>query len=294
MSITIDRPAGALHPDAELIRTCHRFAEYELASWYRYVLDNDDDSSPDHATYISIIATPATTPEGWHAKALAFTAWDRDSYDDHEDVRDGCSSLLASLLRDMVAPARNAIIAGLRAKHGPLPAGYSPDGIWIGYSSEEKAAIETEHKAMVAARKAAKRAEHSSVTIKAGHQELHGMDVDGKLYRWSDGNVQPVDQFQADASGHIEGGHYVIGWKGHAVTVHCHSAGEDYIGVSFMCNSGPTLYMRRWEAENILLGKKIPDPEQQAKITESLKRLGENLHRAQTAPHLQRGVATHV
>ena len=158
MSITIDRPGSNLHPDAELIRTCHRFAEYELASWYRYALDDDDDSSPDHATYVSIIAIPATTPEGWHAKALALTAWDRDSYDDHEDVRDGCSSLLASLLRDMVAPARNAIIAKLRAKYGPLPPSYTPEGIWLRYTTEEKAVIE----AGIASRMSAQQAKQSA------------------------------------------------------------------------------------------------------------------------------------
>ena len=79
-------------PDAELIRLCHAFAEAEFANWYRYVVApvetaDDDDAPPDWDTYHLIIATPATTPAGWHAKALAFVAWDREAYDDEEKAR---------------------------------------------------------------------------------------------------------------------------------------------------------------------------------------------------------------
>jgi hypothetical protein len=139
--------AVATGDDAELIRLCHQFAESEIDDWYRYVVADDDeaeeiekDQTVDWGTYHRIIATPAVTPEGWHAKALAFTAWDRDSYDDHKDERDPSTTFLASLLRDMVAPARNAIIARCAAKYGPLPPSYTPEGIWLGYTPEEKAA----------------------------------------------------------------------------------------------------------------------------------------------------------
>ena len=123
--------------DAELIRVCQRFAEGELESWYRYIIAPEDlcdaqDQPPDWKSLHWIISTPATTPEGWHAKALAYAAWDRDAYDDNED-RDTTTLLLASLLRDMVAPARRAILTRLQAELGPLPRGYDADWRFIGY-----------------------------------------------------------------------------------------------------------------------------------------------------------------
>ena len=66
------------------------------------------------------------------AKALAYTAWHRDAYDDCVDDQDGQSTLLASLLRDLAAPARAVIIARLFEKYGPLPMGYTRDGVWLG------------------------------------------------------------------------------------------------------------------------------------------------------------------
>jgi hypothetical protein len=135
--------------DAELIRICHAFAEAEFDNWYRYVVApvetaDDDDRPPDWDTYRLIIDTPATTPAGWHAKALAFVAWYREAYDDVEIERTAASTLLASLLRNMVMPARNAIIAGCAKAYGPLPPQYTADGVWIGYSAEEKARIDAE------------------------------------------------------------------------------------------------------------------------------------------------------
>jgi hypothetical protein len=104
-----------------LIRICHQFAESELTSWYRYCtapsnLADKQDSRPERDLLHWIEATPATTPENWHAEALACVAWNRDMYDDAEDERDGGTTLLASLLRDMVAPARNAILARCEAE----------------------------------------------------------------------------------------------------------------------------------------------------------------------------------
>jgi hypothetical protein len=60
--------------------------------------------------------------EGWPAKALACVTWNRDVYDDqwHQDTG---TPLVAALLRDMVAPARNAILGRLQKKYGPLPDG---------------------------------------------------------------------------------------------------------------------------------------------------------------------------
>ena len=130
---------GAANPDAALIRTCQQFAEAEFADWYRYVATTDreappryDDPAPDWATLHWIEATPATTLEGLRAKALAFAAWHKDAYDNSPDDHDPSSPLLASLLRDLAAPARGVIIACLFEKYGPLPKGYAADGVWLG------------------------------------------------------------------------------------------------------------------------------------------------------------------
>ena len=135
---------GAAGADAELIRTCHQFTETELGRWYRYVVapahlaDDLDDQAPDWDTLHWIIATPATTHEGWHAKALALSAWDREAYWNDDD-RGTHTELLSSLLRDMVAPARDAIVARLAAQYGPLPDTYTPEGMWLGYDARRTA-----------------------------------------------------------------------------------------------------------------------------------------------------------
>ena len=130
---------GTPNPDAGLIRTCQQFAEAEFADWYRYVATTDceiadrlEDTTPDWATLRWIEATPATTLEGLRAKALAFVAWHKDAFDDCVDDRDSSSPLLASLIRDLAAPARAVIIACLFEKYGPLPKGYAADGVWLG------------------------------------------------------------------------------------------------------------------------------------------------------------------
>ena len=126
-------------PDAELVRVCHDFAEAEFRNWWRYVVAPDhladaQDTDPDWPILAWIEATPATTPAGWHAKALAYAAWWRDAYDDAEDG-DSDAPLLASLLRDMVRPARAAILARCEAEYGPLGDGYGADWRWIGRAS---------------------------------------------------------------------------------------------------------------------------------------------------------------
>jgi hypothetical protein len=119
------------NPDAELIRICHRFAEDELVRQHRYIvapenLADEQDAPPDWGTYNWIAETPARTPEGCHAKALAYSAWDTDAYDNHGA---DTSELLAGLLRDIVAPTRNAVVARCTAKYGPLPPQYTAEGI---------------------------------------------------------------------------------------------------------------------------------------------------------------------
>ena len=123
-------------PDAELVRVCHEFAETEWRSWWRYVvapaeLADDQGREPDWPALRWIQSTPATTPAGWHAKALALAAWDHTAYDDEEAEMAGTAGLLAGLLRDMVAPARAEILARCAADYGPLPEGYTADARWI-------------------------------------------------------------------------------------------------------------------------------------------------------------------
>ncbi len=137
IGLTTASAVAATSPDAELIQVCQQFAEREFSSWYRYVvalpkMADALDTAPDWAALRQIEATPARTPAGHQAKALALTAWHRGVYDDHPDDHDGHTALLASLLRDMVAPARVAIIARLAKRYGPLPEGYTADGVWVG------------------------------------------------------------------------------------------------------------------------------------------------------------------
>ena len=125
--------------DAELIRVCQQFAEAEFAGWYLYVASDDDEvvsryenRAIDWATLHWIEVTPAITPEGLRAKALAYVAWHRDAFDNPANGSDGQSPLLAALLRDLAAPARAVIIARLVDQYGPLPEGYTADGVWVG------------------------------------------------------------------------------------------------------------------------------------------------------------------
>ena len=136
--IAVAAPA-AQNPDAELIRVCQQFAETEFADWYRYVTTDDreierqsEDTPPDWATVRWITATPAHTLAGHQAKALACAAWDRDSYDSSTDSNPAFTGLLASLMRDLAAPARGVILTRLAKQYGPLPEGYDADCRWIG------------------------------------------------------------------------------------------------------------------------------------------------------------------
>ena len=131
--------AHAAHLDAELIRVCRLFAEAEFTGWYRYVMAPDtvaDENAAldmwvhDPDTWRWIAETPATTPEGWQAKALAYVALNRNAFDDAED-RDTSTPVLASLMRDMAAPVRAVIITRLAEQFGPLPDSYTADGKWI-------------------------------------------------------------------------------------------------------------------------------------------------------------------
>ncbi|MGI4944414.1 MAG: hypothetical protein ACRYHQ_28295 [Janthinobacterium lividum] len=130
-------PAATTSADAELVRVCHQFAEAEFRNWWRYIVTPDhladaEATDPEWATLEWIETTPATVPAGWAAKALALAAFHRETYDDSDAEGDASATLLAGLLRDMVAPARAEILARCAAEYGPLPEGYTVDARWIG------------------------------------------------------------------------------------------------------------------------------------------------------------------
>lgn len=136
VGVTAAAASADAQPDAELIRVCHAFAEAELRNWWRYVtapveLADAQDTDPDWTTLEWIETTPATTPAGWAAKALALAAWHREAYDDSNAEGDASATLLAGLLRDMAAPARAEILTRCASDYGPLPEGYTADGRWI-------------------------------------------------------------------------------------------------------------------------------------------------------------------
>jgi hypothetical protein len=256
---------GDQNSDAELIRICHQFAEAELASWYRDVASDewDEDEGVDWDTYHQILATPATTPEGWHAKALACSAFAQSTYDDHESNRDSSTTFLASLLRDMVAPARKAIISRCAAKYGLLSSHYTADGIFVGPSPEEQAEMARVLAERNAARIAAVVAEHKGaqppITGVPG-QELIGVDEAGNMSLWCTGAIEPRTVFE-NTAGHpdyIKGGHYVIWWKQHQITVHCNGRRAGLVEVMFMCGGGVTRMMCD-EVEALLIGQVVED-----------------------------------
>ena len=82
--------------------------------------------------------------------------------------------------------------------------------------------------------------------------DLLGLTADGRLVLWSaDEKVQPISAFAGDTVC----GHYVIEWRGYAVTAHL---SNDYkngdICTHFMGNSGPVYRFKRSYLEPLLLG----------------------------------------
>jgi hypothetical protein len=118
--------------------------------------------------------------------------------------------------------------------------------------------------------------------------ELIGVDEDGNMALWSRGDVQPITEFERGGP-YIESAHYVIQWKGHAITVHCNGPRYGNINVLFMCSASNTQQIPFDEVEAMLLGKVIPDPEHQARIRITLERLTEAMRAKNQAPHLRRG-----
>jgi hypothetical protein len=298
MSATKSTTRIAPSPDARLIALCQTFTETTLDEWWAYMDDDDaEEPGPNWDDYREIVATPATTSAGWHAKALALTAWNRDAFDALAEDPDSCTTGLASLMRDMVAPARAAIMARCAAKYGPLPHYYSADGVWVGPTPEEDA----EHAKMVAewnaSRIAAVVAEHRGslppVTNVPG-QELIGVDEAGNMSLWATGKIKPLSALDNNAShpAYIEGGHYVIWWKRHAITVHLSGSRTGMVEILFMCSATMKTHMSCDEVEALLIGKVSEDGGGTPGCwAEKIKELGKLLHEARIAeaPSRRRG-----
>jgi hypothetical protein len=118
--------------------------------------------------------------------------------------------------------------------------------------------------------------------------ELIGVDEDGNMALWASGDVQPLSQFGGSGP-YIESAHYVIQWKGHAITVHCNGSRYGNINVLFMCSASDTKQIPFDDVEAMLLGKVIPDPESQARIRMMLDRLTKAMRASNQPPHRRRG-----
>jgi hypothetical protein len=118
--------------------------------------------------------------------------------------------------------------------------------------------------------------------------ELIGVDEDGNMALWQRGNVQPVTAFESNG-GWIQSGHYVIQWKGHAITVHCSGSRYGNIHVLFMRSGADSKQIPFDEVEAMLLGKVVPDPEHVARIRMMLDRATKAMRASNQAPHLRRG-----
>ncbi len=118
--------------------------------------------------------------------------------------------------------------------------------------------------------------------------ELIGLDEDGNMSLWAVGEVRPVSRFEGNGPW-IDGGYYVVQWKGHAITVHCGNVTGRLVSVLFMCSRNMQIFLPRAEVEAMLLGKVIPDTAQQAATTAAFDCLLAARHARGQAPHRRRG-----
>ena len=120
--------------------------------------------------------------------------------------------------------------------------------------------------------------------------ELIGLTDDGRMVLWDTQPVLPMSKFPTKTEGGREwiiGHHYVIGWKGHAITVHCSNTMDGLVHVMFMVGQ-MHLYLPRGEVERMLLGK-VHTPEADAEISRLLRKVLAAQEAKQDAPHRQRG-----
>lgn len=121
--------------------------------------------------------------------------------------------------------------------------------------------------------------------------ELIGLTEDGRMVLWNEnGQVQPVSKFETIENGRwIASGHYVIDYKGHAITVHCGNMADGSVSLQFMCNRAAIRSFSRAEVERMLIGKVIQSEESKAVDREILKRLTEWAHHDDDDPKRSRG-----
>lgn len=119
--------------------------------------------------------------------------------------------------------------------------------------------------------------------------DLIGLTDDGRLVLWSAAaQVRPMTVHPTKGAPPANG-HYVIDWKGHAITVHLSNHSDGRIGVLFMCSGSPCVAMTRAKIAPLVLGVVVPDPEGEAKILRKLQALIERHADRNDTPSRQRG-----
>jgi hypothetical protein len=123
--------------------------------------------------------------------------------------------------------------------------------------------------------------------------ELIGLAEDGRMIFWQNGLVRPIAAFQGyqrDGRRWIRDGHYVIEWKGHAITVHCsNSSAAETVHVLFMCSNRNYVSMPLAQVEAMLLGEVVDPPEHRAEMQRLWRRLFEALEEKDRDPARARG-----
>jgi hypothetical protein len=124
--------------------------------------------------------------------------------------------------------------------------------------------------------------------------ELIGLAEDGRMIFWQNGLVRPITAFRTSESHGrrwIRDGHYVIEWKGHAITVYCSntSSAAKSVVVQFMCSNRWCVSMPVAQVEAMLLGEVVDPPEHRAKMDELWRNLFAALEEAGRTPERARG-----
>ena len=98
--------------------------------------------------------------------------------------------------------------------------------------------------------------------------ELIGLTEDGRLVLWDVGLVRPINRLPMDGA-LIKSGHYVIEWRGRAITVHLGNAARRRVSVLFVCNTTPSFSLTRSEVNGLVIGEVVRS-EADLKITDLL------------------------
>lgn len=120
--------------------------------------------------------------------------------------------------------------------------------------------------------------------------DLIGLTDDGRLVLWSAAaQVRPMTVHPTKGAPPANG-HYVIEWKGHAITVHLSGQGGGKTCVQFMCSgSNSCVTMTRARLALLVLGVVVHDPAVEAKILRNLQALIERHADRHDIPERQRG-----